>query len=94
MSDGPSPKTANAKPRPSRKKAKATVGIVAGKDVDKSCTVCDGTGWVCEAHPDRPFDGFSTRADACDCGAPGEPCQVCNDMNPPVLPRKNFTRAD
>lgn len=64
MSGGSSPNTANAKPKRSPKKAKATVEIVARKDVDQSCNVYDGTGSVCGAHPDRPCDGFSTRSDA------------------------------
>ena len=41
------------------------------------CTMCDGTGWVCENHPDRPWRGTSERADACDRGA-GMPCELCN----------------
>jgi hypothetical protein len=41
------------------------------------CSICDGTGWVCENHPDRPSDcGGSKRANVCKCGA-GMPC-VCN----------------
>jgi hypothetical protein len=43
------------------------------------CSNCDDTGWVCEAHADQPWAGVSARADACDCGAPGMPCDVCND---------------
>ena len=42
------------------------------------CNNCDDTGWVCEGHPDRPWDGGSSRADACGCGA-GAPCDVCNE---------------
>jgi hypothetical protein len=42
------------------------------------CAVCDDTGWVCEAHPDRPFRGFSSRTDACDCIGVGMPCEACN----------------
>lgn len=41
------------------------------------CQRCDSTGWVCEAHPDRPWGGLSKRADACDCH-PGDECPVCN----------------
>jgi hypothetical protein len=37
------------------------------------CPVCDGTGVVCENHPDCPWDGHSDREDACGCGA-GMPC--------------------
>ena len=31
------------------------------------CTTCDDTGWVCEAHADRPWAGLSERDDACAC---------------------------
>lgn len=44
------------------------------------CDVCDDTGWVCEGCSldavHVPWDGCSSRADACGCG-PGAPC-VCN----------------
>lgn len=40
----------------------------------KFCARCDNIRWVCEAHPDRPIFGHR----ACPCGAPGEPCPVCN----------------
>lgn len=40
------------------------------------CKNCDGTGWVCENHENKPWTGYSTRKDACDCGA-GMPCPVC-----------------
>lgn len=33
------------------------------------CSTCDDTGWVCEAHVDRPWAGFSERHDACACSA-------------------------
>jgi hypothetical protein len=49
------------------------------------CVVCDNTGWVCEAHPDRPAGMFSKRFDACNCGA-AAPCLICNPCdadNPP-----------
>lgn len=36
------------------------------------CANCDGTGWVCEDHPEVPWlDG-----EGC-CGGAGSPC-VCN----------------
>jgi hypothetical protein len=38
------------------------------------CAVCEDCGWVCEAHPDRPFDGER----ACTCGGAGTPCSSCN----------------
>jgi hypothetical protein len=40
------------------------------------CARCADTRWVCEAHPDRPWED-SPRS--CCCGAPGEPCPVCNN---------------
>jgi hypothetical protein len=50
------------------------------------CSNCDGTGWVCENHRNRPWaDAPSTRADACACGA-GAPCPKCNDPEPGELP--------
>jgi hypothetical protein len=39
------------------------------------CSVCDDCGWVCEAHPDRPFKGEH----ACNCGGAGESRSWCND---------------
>jgi hypothetical protein len=38
--------------------------------MDRTHKLCDGTGWLCEAHPDLPFghDG---------CPGPGVPC-ACN----------------
>ena len=41
------------------------------------CETCDDTGWVCECHEDRPWEGVSSRHDACN-GGPGVPC-VCNE---------------
>lgn len=42
----------------------------------EKCARCDGEMWVCETHEDRPWDGTSSRADACGCGA-GKPCHDC-----------------
>jgi len=44
-----------------------------------SCDTCDGTGWVCEDHRDRPWTGLF----ACGCGGAGAPCTVCNELEPP-----------
>jgi hypothetical protein len=44
--------------------------------------------WVCEAHPNLPWDTFQSSR-ACTCGAPGMPCPDCNPEgpdNPPKLP--------
>lgn len=42
---------------------------------EEKCGVCQGYGWVCEAHPDKPWD--ETLPGGCECGA-GEPCPECN----------------
>jgi hypothetical protein len=49
------------------------------------CVVCDDTGWVCEAHPNRPAAMFSVRPDACSCNA-AMPCPVCNPSRPGTVP--------
>jgi hypothetical protein len=54
--------------------------------VKQLCAVCDNTGWVCEDHPDRPYEMFSGRADACRCGGAGMPCPECNSGERPALP--------
>lgn len=41
------------------------------------CRVCDDGGWVCENHQGKPWEGTSSREDACHCGA-GAPCWICN----------------
>ena len=51
------------------------------------CPACGDTGWVREAHADRPCDDHP---DACTCGAAGMPCLVCNqpaDGERPRMPR-------
>jgi hypothetical protein len=35
-----------------------------------SCPICAGMGWVCEEHPDKPWEHDG-------CGAAGAPC-ICN----------------
>jgi hypothetical protein len=48
------------------------------------CDRCANCRWVCEAHPNRPWDGEH----ACGCGAPGEPCPECNRADgAPDLPK-------
>jgi hypothetical protein len=49
------------------------------------CPRCLGSHWVCEAHPERPWEGEY----ACGCGAPGMPCPLYNasdELNPPKMP--------
>jgi hypothetical protein len=41
------------------------------------CARCDNCRFVCEAHPEKPWDGPRT----CGCGAPGEPCPVRNNRS-------------
>jgi hypothetical protein len=52
------------------------------------CSRCEDTRWVCENHPDRPWD--KTLPNGCECGA-GAPCPDCNtgdvpDMDPDFVP--------
>lgn len=49
------------------------------------CPTCDNSGWVCENHPDVPWDD----GDADCCGGAGMPCRDCNPCDaqtPPRLP--------
>jgi len=46
--------------------------------------MCDNEGWVCENHMTKPWDGTSSRKDACGCGA-GAPCPYCNKEDPPRM---------
>jgi hypothetical protein len=53
------------------------------------CDRCAKCRWVCEAHPNRPWDGEH----ACGCGAPGEPCPECNRADgAPDCPRASASR--
>jgi hypothetical protein len=45
--------------------------------MDEKCALCLGLGWVCENHPDRPWDDER----GCTCGA-GMPCK-CNMAGEP-----------
>ncbi len=42
----------------------------------EKCQNCGGTGWVCEAHENKPWAGISKRKDACRCSA-GMQCEEC-----------------
>ena len=46
------------------------------------CWRCDGCMWICEEHPDGPWEG----RDACGCGAAGAPCPICNTSDLPEMP--------
>ncbi len=39
------------------------------------CSYCAGSGYVCENHPQLPWDGVVE--DGCHCGGAGMPCLVC-----------------
>lgn len=46
------------------------------------CPHCDDCFWVCENHPEQPWEGDR----ACSCGGAGMPCKICNpydEDNPP-----------
>jgi hypothetical protein len=50
------------------------------------CLLCEDSGWVCENHPDQPWEG----PHACTCGGAGSPCPACNkprEGEPPRLPK-------
>lgn len=49
----------------------------------KICLVCDDTRWVCEEHPDRPWEGS---ARACGGGGAGMPCPACSPADADTLP--------
>jgi hypothetical protein len=51
-----------------------------------TCPQCANCGWVCENHPDRPWEG----EEACNCGGAGMPCTKCNmtdDDSAPQAPK-------
>ena len=48
-----------------------------------TCANCDDLGWVCENHPDRPWEGPR----ACNCGGAGAPCPACNAAGDGEVPR-------
>lgn len=49
-----------------------------------ACSVCGDCFWVCENHPDRPWDGEG----ACDCGGAGMPCPKCNPADKRTPPKE------
>jgi hypothetical protein len=54
-----------------------------------TCERCRNTGWVCERHPHKPWDGLR----ACGCGAARMPCPRCAPDDgwdkPPVITELN-----
>lgn len=47
-----------------------------------TCARCQGVRWVCENHPDKPWD--KTLPGGCECGA-GAPCPDCNTGEAPEI---------
>ena len=47
------------------------------------CSLCEDCGWVCENHPEKPWEGEH----ACTCGGAGAPCPECNRGNDEDAPR-------
>jgi hypothetical protein len=47
------------------------------------CPLCEDSGWVCENHPQEPWEGKN----ACGCGAAGAPCPNCNTPSEGETPR-------
>jgi hypothetical protein len=47
------------------------------------CSLCEDSGWVCESHPDRPWEGKH----ACTCSGAGAPCPRCNVPEENEAPR-------
>lgn len=50
---------------------------------EAQCCNCHDQGWVCESHPNIPWDD----GDASCCGGAGMPCKVCNDCDEDTAPR-------
>src|SRR4051794_36520627 len=46
------------------------------------CLCYEDSGWVCENHPDQPWEG----PHACTCGGAGAPCPRCNQSTPDDQP--------
>jgi hypothetical protein len=42
-------------------------------EVNPHCPFCLGTGYVCDEHPNLPWEGMAGES-GCPCGAPGMPC--------------------
>lgn len=46
------------------------------------CHVCGGEKWVCENHPENPWNDGNPEC----CGGAGMPCQTCNKKEIPQMP--------
>jgi hypothetical protein len=55
------------------------------------CALCEDSGWVCENHPKRAWEGEH----ACECGGAGAPCPICNVPEAGEAPRlpKDYATA-
>jgi len=52
-------------------------GLKGNEMTSYKCEKCKDNLWVCEDHPDRPWES-GTEYD-CNCGAAGKPC-ICNEQ--------------
>jgi hypothetical protein len=57
-----------------------------------TCTLCDDCGWVCEVHPDRPWEGPRLRLRRRRRTLPG--CNSGDGISPPRLPQGFKTDAE
>jgi len=86
--------------RHTRVAVEKVAGMMETEVMATDCKACGGTGWVCEDHETKPWEGASTSDDACHCGGAGAPCPVCNPSdrdNPPKMPdryRSFFNKDD
>src|SRR5580692_411856 len=53
------------------------------------CSLCEDCGWVCESHPDRPWEGEH----ACACGGAGRACLARTAIRPITAPRRGLRRV-
>src|SRR5258708_2119157 len=67
--------------------------LAISKSLMQSLMASADCGWVCENHPDQPWEGEN----ACPCGGAGMPCRICNmsdDEAGPRLPKGFKTQFD
>ena len=66
-------------------RARRALAGIKSPVIQMPCRTCLGARWVCEDHPDRPWD----IPGGCVCGGAGAPCPSCNVSDrdhPPQLP--------
>jgi hypothetical protein len=49
--------------------------VCGPEGIDPDCPFCDGTGTVCEDHPERPWHGTAGDEIGCPCHQAGMPCK-------------------